>query len=78
MAIKVLKAEHVDSELQREFAQEVYIMRFVVLNLHAVTIRSFSTCEMVNVKLDFENYLTVDHVKSLHIKWYNFFIVGPG
>ena len=53
-------------------------MRFVVLNLHAVTIRSFSTCEMVNVKLDFENYLTVDHVKSLHIKWYNFFIVGPG
>ncbi|KAG4998684.1 hypothetical protein JHK85_030123 [Glycine max] len=27
VAIKVLKAEHVDSELQREFAQEVYIMR---------------------------------------------------
>lgn len=29
VAIKVLKAEHVDSELQREFAQEVYIMRKV-------------------------------------------------
>lgn len=68
MAIKVLKAEHVDSELQREFAQEVYIMRFVVLNLHAVTIRSFSTCEIVNAKLYFENCLTVAHAKSLHIK----------
>ncbi|XP_027365528.1 serine/threonine-protein kinase STY46-like isoform X2 [Abrus precatorius] len=29
VAIKVLKAEHVNSELQREFAQEVYIMRKV-------------------------------------------------
>ena len=32
MAIKVLKPEHVNSELQKEFAQEVYIMRFVLLN----------------------------------------------
>ncbi|XP_028219897.1 serine/threonine-protein kinase STY46-like isoform X3 [Glycine soja] len=29
VAIKVLKADHVNSELQREFAQEVYIMRKV-------------------------------------------------
>lgn len=29
VAIKVLKAEHVSSEMQREFAQEVYIMRKV-------------------------------------------------
>ncbi|KAK7270158.1 hypothetical protein RIF29_23100 [Crotalaria pallida] len=29
VAIKVLKAEHVNSDLQREFAQEVYIMRKV-------------------------------------------------
>ncbi|XP_054777381.1 serine/threonine-protein kinase STY46-like [Prosopis cineraria] len=29
VAIKVLKAEHINSDLQREFAQEVYIMRKV-------------------------------------------------
>ncbi|KAJ1436336.1 Serine-threonine/tyrosine-protein kinase, catalytic domain [Sesbania bispinosa] len=29
VAIKILKAEHVNSEMQREFAQEVYIMRKV-------------------------------------------------
>lgn len=38
VAIKVLKAEHVSSEMQKEFAQEVYIMRFVVLNLLIFTI----------------------------------------
>lgn len=30
MAIKVLKAGHLNETMQREFAQEVYIMRFAV------------------------------------------------
>lgn len=31
VAIKVLKPERLDSELEKEFAQEVFIMRFVCL-----------------------------------------------
>lgn len=31
VAIKILKAERLNAELQKEFAQEVYIMRFVKL-----------------------------------------------
>lgn len=33
VAIKILKAERLNSELQKEFAQEVYIMRFVIVTL---------------------------------------------
>ena len=29
VAIKILKAERLNTELQKEFAQEVYILRFV-------------------------------------------------
>lgn len=40
MAIKVIKPERVDTDLQREFAQEVFIMRFSLLtHIHIVSIR---------------------------------------
>lgn len=42
VAIKVLKAENVNSDLQREFSQEVYIMRFV-LDLYLLTFGYLST-----------------------------------
>lgn len=42
VAIKILKAEHVSSDWQKEFAQEVYIMRLVVLGFLLVNhLRSF-------------------------------------
>lgn len=36
VAIKVLKPERLNSDLQKEFAQEVFIMRFV--NLYLTTV----------------------------------------
>lgn len=38
VAIKVLKPERLDSELEKEFAQEVFIMRFVCLLVCPVVI----------------------------------------
>ena len=43
VAIKVLKAEHVSSEMQREFAQEVYIMRKV---RHKNVVQFMGACTM--------------------------------
>lgn len=37
VAIKILKAERLNEELQKEFAQEVYIMRFAYLSSFSLT-----------------------------------------
>jgi hypothetical protein len=33
VAIKVLKPERMSNDMQKEFAQEVYIMRYALINL---------------------------------------------
>lgn len=48
VAIKVLRAEHLNETMQREFFQEVYIMRFVVSHLQRSSM-SLKDCRYILV-----------------------------
>lgn len=70
VAIKILKAERLNSELQKEFAQEVYIMRFVICDIGNFCVYWLDYCSLVFLLNFAWTFITLTVSGGKKLNWY--------